>query len=95
MNVLFEIGAYVLALPVFFIRAVIRLLHLRRFWSVAYRASIICPTCGGMISLVGIWECRCGFTYRGHLLRQCPICQSLPRMVRCFSCGTTQTLPQP
>ena len=86
---------WVLALPVFCLKALWRVVVLRHFWSMAYRPNILCATCGETISLVGIWECRCGYTYRGHLLRHCPVCDSLPRMVRCFSCGTTATLPQP
>jgi hypothetical protein len=40
-------------------------------------------------------EAACGFTYRGHLLRVCPICFSLPAMVRCYDCGLTTKLPDP
>jgi hypothetical protein len=87
--------AWALALPLFCLRSVLVLIKRRRFWSIAYRASIPCPTCDATISLVGIWQCRCGYTYRGHLLRECPVCHSLPRMVRCFSCGTTKLLPEP
>lgn len=95
MNLLVELAAWMLALPVFCVRALMRLYKLTQFWSIAYRAVILCPTCGANVSLVGIWECRCGYTYRGHVLRECPVCHSLPRMVRCFSCGSTETLPEP
>jgi hypothetical protein len=65
-----------------------------KFWRTAYALQAPCGTCGAAISLVGLWRCRCGYTYRGHVLRECPVCHSLPRMVRCFACGLTQTLPQ-
>jgi len=51
--------------------------------------------CGETVSLVGLWRCGCGYTYKGHLLRVCPVCKGLPRMVRCFSCGITVKLPEP
>ena len=86
---------WALASPVLFVRGVLRLVKRQRFWSVAYRSTIPCPTCGAVISLLGMWECRCGYTYRGHVLRECPVCHSLPRMVRCFVCDTTETLPEP
>jgi hypothetical protein len=86
---------WLLASPVFCLLGLRCLFKRHRFWSVAYRSRIPCRTCGAMTSLVGIWECRCGFTYRGHVLRECPVCQSLPRMVRCFACGTTEVLPEP
>ncbi len=65
-----------------------------RFWRMAYLPEIICQNCGAPVSLVGIWRCGCQFTYRGHLLRECPICGSMPRMVRCFNCGITERLPE-
>jgi hypothetical protein len=94
-KLVFTLLAWLAATPVFCVRGLVRLLRRRRFWSMAYRAQILCRTCGTEISLVGMWECRCGFTYRGHVLRECPVCHSLPRMVRCFSCGTTAVLPEP
>ena len=95
IRVVIVIVLWMLAAPVFGIVGLLRLLKRRRFWSFAYRSNISCRTCRAEISLVGVWECRCGYTYRGHLLRECPICHSVPRMVRCYSCGTTQVLPEP
>jgi len=86
---------WLLATPVFLINGVLRSVRRYKFWSMAYRPRIRCQTCNAVISLVGMWECRCGYTYVGHVLRQCPVCETLPRMVRCFCCGTTAILPQP
>jgi len=84
---------WLLASPILFIRWVIRMVRRFRFWRMAYTPEIRCANCGAAISLVGIWRCGCHFTYRGHLLRECPICGSMPRMVRCFRCGVTERLP--
>ena len=86
---------WLLATPIFCLGAAARLLRRRRFWAVSYRATLLCRTCGASISLLGLWHCRCGYTYRGHLLRACPVCSGLPRMARCFACGATELLPQP
>ena len=95
INLIATLLVWVLASPVFCVLAVARLLKRQRFWAVSYRARIPCHTCGASISLLGIWECRCGYTYRGHVLRECPVCHALPRMVRCFACGATEVLPEP
>jgi len=84
-----------LASPVFCIAGLAKLIKRGRFWSIAYRSELFCHTCGRTVSLVGMWECKCGYTYRGHVLRACPVCHALPRMIRCYSCGTTETLPEP
>jgi hypothetical protein len=89
-----EILWWVLASPVLFALWVVRTIRGIRFWRLAYAAALRCANCGADISLVGIWRCRCGFTYRGHLLRACPICEAMPRMVRCYACGVTERLPQ-
>jgi hypothetical protein len=90
-----DILAWIAAAPVFVLRAVFRSRHHGRFWTVAYAATLGCQACGAEISLLGMWECRCGYTYQGNVLRVCPVCHSLPRMIRCFSCGNTEVLPQP
>jgi len=64
-----------------------------RFMRMAVRTGIQCR-CGDMISLLGIWQCRCGFQYRGHLLRTCPVCYAIPRIVRCYACMLTTKLPE-
>jgi hypothetical protein len=56
----------------------------------ALRPALTCRTCGDRIVLVGMWRCGCSFTYQGHYLRFCPVCDSFPRMVRCYRCGATE-----
>ena len=85
----------VFASPVYAVKGMVRLVRKCRFWKVSYTPQITCRNCGEAIWLVGMWRCGCGFTYKGHLLRVCPVCGSLPRMVRCFSCGITERLPEP
>jgi hypothetical protein len=92
---LLDLTLWALASPILFVKWLLRLKRRWRFWRVAYMTQISCRSCHSMISLVGIWRCGCGFTYRGHLLRECPVCGALPRMVRCFACGITEKLPEP
>jgi len=81
------------ASPILLVRAAARLRHHLYFLRIASTAAIRC-TCGRPIFLVGIWKCSCTYTYRGHLLRYCPICGRLPRMARCYGCGLTTKLPE-
>jgi len=85
---------WVLASPVLFIRWLFRLRRKWRFWRMAYTPRIVCGSCKATIWLLGVWRCGCGYTYRGHLLRECPVCGALPRMARCFNCGLTTKLPE-
>jgi len=85
---------WILASPIYIVKWVIVMIRRARFWATAYTPAIPCRTCGVKISLVGIWRCGCGYTYRGHLLRHCPLCGSLGRVVRCVSCGITHLLPE-
>ena len=91
----FDLVLFVLASPVLLLRTIVRGVRRVGFWQTAYTSSMACPNCDATISLVGVWRCHCGFTYQGHLLRVCPVCASLPRMVRCFECGVTESLPRP
>ena len=86
---------FVLASPILLVKALARGLKRYKFLHVAYSASLTCSNCQRKISTLGMWKCGCGFTYRGHVLRHCPICRSLPRMARCFACGNTELLPKP
>ncbi len=88
-----EVLWWILLSPLRFLGWLVRMIRNIPFWRTAYAPAIRCGNCGATISLVGIWECGCHFTYRGHLLRECPICGSLPSMVRCFNCGVTERLP--
>jgi len=94
-GIVFEFVLWLLASPVLFIRLLLRLARRYRFYRMAYTAQITCRNCGEAISLLNLWRCRCGFTMASHLLRPCPVCGSLPRMVRCFNCGATERLPEP
>ena len=84
---------WVLASPILLVQQLFRLWRHLQFWKMAYRPNIRCHNCGASVSLVGQWECSCKFVYQGHLLRRCPICGSMPRMVRCYRCRVTQELP--
>lgn len=92
-RVLFDVLLFVLASPVLAIRALAGTHRRYRFLRLATIPRILCE-CGATVSLVGMWRCGCGFTYRGHLLRACPVCGSLPRMVRCYRCRVTLKLPE-
>jgi hypothetical protein len=90
-----DVVLWVLASPILFVKWLFRLRRKWRFYRVSYTPWLICKNCGSRISLVGIWRCSCGYTAKTHLLRHCPECHSLPRMVRCFVCGVTTKLPEP
>jgi len=90
-----DLVLWVLASPILFVKWLFRLTRSWRFWRMAYAPRIVCGNCRETIWLLGVWKCGCGFTYRGHLLRECPVCGSLPRMVRCYDCGVTTKLPEP
>ena len=92
---LFDLALVILASPIFVLRGVLVIVHRYRFWRVSYQATFHCRNCDETVSLVGMWRCLCGYTYAGHLLRECPVCLTLPRMVRCFTCGITRRLPEP
>ena len=84
---------FVLASPVLALKAVRRGLEHYRFFRLAMEPAIVCE-CGSPVPLVGLWRCSCGFTYRGHLLRVCPVCGTIPCVVRCYRCGVTIKLPE-
>ena len=90
-----DVVLWVLASPILFVKSLFRLRRSWRFWRMAYTPRIFCWNCGATISLIGLWRCGCGYTTKTHLLRPCPVCGSLPRMVRCFACGVTTLLPEP
>jgi hypothetical protein len=87
------IALTILASPMLVLKAALRFRRHVHFLRIASAAAIRCR-CGRAIVLVGIWKCSCTFTYRGHLLRICPICGRLPRMARCYGCGLTTKLPE-
>jgi hypothetical protein len=84
---------FVLASPVLALKAMQRAVERYRFFRLAMAPAITCE-CGAEVSLVGLWRCTCGFTYRGHLLRMCPVCGTMPCVIRCYRCGVTTKLPE-
>ena len=84
-----------LAAPILFVRWMLQHSCRWRSLTMSYTPYVKCRNCAGQVSLVGIWRCGCGHTYRGHLMRDCPVCGSFPKMVRCYACGVTEVLPQP
>jgi len=93
-NLILDIVLWLLASPILFVQWILRMVKQIRFWTAAYSPHLPCRNCGSRISLVGIWKCGCGFTSRSHLVRHCPCCSSLPRVVRCVNCGVTLMLPE-
>jgi hypothetical protein len=89
----FDVVLFVLASPVLLALAVRRAVHRYHFFRLAMEPAFYCE-CGSPVSLVGLWRCSCGFTYRGHLLRSCPVCESIPCVARCYRCGVTTKLPE-
>ena len=88
-----EVLLTVLASPILAVEAILRARRRYRFFRMAMEPAITCQ-CGESVSLVGFWKCSCGFTYQGHLLRRCPVCFSVPCVVRCYRCGITTKLPE-
>ena len=84
---------FVLASPILAAQSVRRLRSRYRFLRLAMDPEMTCES-GRTLSLVGLWRCGCGFTYQGHLLRTCPVCDSLPSVIRCYRCGVTTKLPE-
>jgi hypothetical protein len=84
---------FVLSSPVLAAQALRRAHERYRFFRLAMQPEMSCE-CGATVSLVGYWRCSCGFTYRGHLLRVCPVCGSIPCVARCYRCGVTTKLPE-
>ena len=84
---------FVVASPILAVKAVRRALEGYRFLRLAMQSVVVCE-CGSEVSLVGFWKCSCGFSYRGHLLRVCSVCGTIPCVVRCYRCGVTTKLPE-
>ena len=93
-HILWNVVLFLLASPVLAVVALRRAVRKLRFFLVASRTEILCE-CGAAVTLLGLWKCGCGFTYRGHLLTLCPVCASVPCVIRCYRCGVTTKLPEP
>ena len=85
-------AAYVLALPFLTVWAVIRVVRYFRVLRRSVAPTLTCGTCHNQITLVGLWQCECGYTYQGHLLGPCPICHRVPKVARCYHCNATTKL---
>ena len=88
-----DLTLFALASPILVARGVMRLIRRFQLLRLAVQPVLACRTCGSANSFLNQWRCACGFEYRGHLLRPCPVCGSFPRVLRCFQCGTTNLLP--
>jgi hypothetical protein len=88
-----DAALFVLASPILAFKAAKRAAESYHLFRLAMSPAIICE-CGAEVALVGIWKCSCKFTYRGHLLRVCPVCWTIPCVVRCYRCGLTTKLPE-
>ena len=84
---------FLLSSPVLTALALRRARARYQFFRLAMEPAMRCE-CGATVSLIGYWRCSCGFTYRGHLLRMCPVCGSIPCVARCYRCGVTTKLPE-
>jgi hypothetical protein len=85
---------FVLASPILALKALHRAVEHYRFFRLAMSPAIVCE-CGAEVPLVGIWKCSCNaWVYRGHLLRLCPVCHTIPCVVRCYRCGMTTKFPE-
>ena len=91
-KLLWNAALFVLAVPVYLVAGSFGLVRRLKFIRVMRSRTLSCPTCGGNMLLLGFWKCSCGFTYRGHVLRLCPVCGTLPQVVRCEHCGATERI---
>lgn len=83
---------YILALPFLIIRGLVRLDRYLRVLVLSVSPSIRCVSCHSEVTLLGIWRCQCGWTFKGHYMTPCPICDRVPRVVRCLRCSVTTRL---
>lgn len=88
-----DVALWLLASPVLLVRSIVRAFRNGQFLETAIRDGVQCE-CGETVSLLGLWQCGCGYTYQGHLIRECPVCGTIPVMVRCYACGLTTRLPE-
>ncbi len=92
-KVVIDAVLFLLASPVLLVCALVRAKRRYTFLQLATAPRLL-GACGHEVSLVGLWRCSCHFTYQGHLLRLCPVCGTMPRVVRCYRCGVTTPLPE-
>ena len=87
-----KVLSYVIGGPILLPWLMYRFVIYLRKMSVGGDVVRTCTSCGASIPLVGIWRCQCGYTFRGHLLTSCPMCHSIPVLVRCSQCQVTTKL---
>ena len=92
-DIIVDAALFIMASPILLFQALRRAHERYRFFRLAMEPEMLCE-CGATVSLVGYWRCSCGFTYRGHLLRVCQVCGSIPCIARCYRCGVTAKLPE-
>ena len=83
---------YILALPFLVIRGLMRLDRYVRVLVRSVSPSIPCVNCESEVALLGIWRCQCGWTFKGHYMTPCPVCDRVPNVVRCLRCSVTTRL---
>ena len=71
-QIIWDVTLWMLASPIYLVQWLARLIRRWRFWRIAYVPAITCGVCGSAISLVGMWQCRCGYQAVGHLMRFVP-----------------------
>ena len=84
--------AYILALPFLIVWGIEQAIRYCFALACSVSPTIVCCGCGQDVVLLGVWQCQCGFTYRGHLLRPCPVCDRVPLAARCPNCRATTIL---
>jgi len=87
-----DLALVVLASPILAIRGIIRFARHLAFLRMTIQPTVNCRTCGATIDLCGRWQCKCGHTVEGHLLRFCGACHSFPTLIRCYTCGASQVV---
>jgi hypothetical protein len=61
-------------------------------WLLADTAA--CPTCGGEVPLLGLWECSaCRFRFYGFFFSRCALCGNVPAYINCANCGASLLSP--
>lgn len=84
--------AYILALPFLIIWGIRRMDKYMRVLVLSVSPSTPCVACKSEVTLLGIWRCSCGYTFKGHYMTPCSMCGRVPRLVRCLNCSVTTRL---
>lgn len=84
---------YVLSLP--FLAIIYGPSWLRRFWVYLkmQRNQYNCTNCQEHVDMIGMWKCKCGYTYLGHAFTTCANCGKDPGYVPCGNCGVSVKNP--